>query len=669
MNAFYLNEKSRLDRRLWISATLTCAFLASLTATIYLTARYVVYQLPALTHMDELHDALVVLTKTLPIEIEIAALTQDAQRAEAYRRNAAHFAELTADLERAAHEPLWARGAFESVLELSAAHPVESAAAALVRAGRHAEAAKALRDANYLLEGAEKQRRVSAALIQCRQNIAATRSALRTRVFVLTGISAALGLLTIPAWAFTARATRRLQGRLATEYDVLSRGSEQLRVSLEKLDAQVAERTRMLKESESALLNMMEDAVLSRDRAEQALQELKSEVAERIRLEEQFRQAQKMEAIGRLSGGIAHDFNNLLTVILGHARVLEFQDLSEDGAEAVEEIKRAGERAAALTRQLLLFARKQPLQMNRIDLNEAVRGVTRMLERILGEDIALVFSPWGRPLAVDADEGMLDQVLINLAVNARDAMPSGGQLLIETSEAEFSDVEHSYIQRVKSGRFVCVAVSDTGCGIPRETLPKIFDPFFTTKDVGKGTGLGLATVFGIVEQHGGWIHAYSEEGRGSIFRVYLPARHEVSRDRVVNADRPATPGGTETLLLVEDEDSIRKMLVRYLERLGYTALSAANAASALEIFHERKADIRLLMTDIVMPGGMSGVELAAIAQREKADLAIIFTSGYSEMSAAGNTQLKEGVNFLAKPYDLPQVAEILRKHLDESPKE
>lgn len=662
MNSGLIQEQRRLDARLQIAAVLTLGFLLLVAVASYLTWRFITVQLPALTELESLHTELQILTETLPIEAQMAVLTGDAERAAQFQRDLARFKSLQARLrtpETAAILDLHPEGAG---LNLHAVDLSKREAAQLTQAGRHAAAREALRAAHAA--GVSERNRWKQELQRLHADVVAKRDALRSRVFVVTAASALLGLFTVPAWALTARATRRLQRKLLREYETLSRGAERLRASLNAMDDQVAERTRMLKESESALLNMMEDAVHSRDRAERALEDWKAEVAGRTRLEEQFRQAQKMEAIGRLSGGIAHDFNNLLTVILGHARVLELEELPTDAGLAAGEIKRAGERAAALTRQLLLFARKQPMQMKRLDLNEAVVGVTRMLERILGEDIALVFSPWRRPLPVDADESMLDQVLMNLAVNARDAMPGGGKLLIETAEAEFSNAEKPHLQPVKPGRFVCLAVSDTGSGIPREILPKIFDPFFTTKDVGKGTGLGLATVFGIVEQHGGWIHAYSEEGRGSIFRVYLPSRHAGSEASVVSVQRSAAPPGSETILLVEDEDSIRKMLVRYLERLGYEALAASDGAAALEIYRQRKADIRLVMTDIVMPGGMSGVELAAHIAAEGADLPIIFTSGYSEMSAAGSAPLKEGANFLAKPYDLPQVAELLRKRLD-----
>lgn len=618
MSAGLVQEQRRLDARLQVAAILTAGFLLLVAAASYLTWRYVTVQLPALMALESLHTEWLILSETLPSEARLAELTGDRTRAAQVERDRERLKNLSERL-----------------------------------ANRETSALLGL-DAN----GARVE------LQQLETEILRKRAALRARVFVTTAAAALLGLFTVPAWALTARATRRMQGKLADEYAELSLGADRLRASLDAMDDEVARRTRLLKESESALLNMMEDAALSRDRAERALADLKAEIAGRARLEEQFRQAQKMEAIGRLSGGIAHDFNNLLTVILGHASVLETEELPPGADEAVREIRRAGERAASLTRQLLLFARKQPMQMKRIDLNETVVGVTRMLERILGEDIVLVFSPWLRPLLVEADASMLDQVLMNLAVNARDAMPGGGKLLIETAEAEFSDTERPYLQAAKPGRFVLLAVSDTGSGIPRDILPKIFDPFFTTKDVGKGTGLGLATVFGIVEQHGGWIHAYSEEGRGSIFRVYLPAHQFDAEASPVSAQRGVAPEGSETILLVEDEDSIRKLLTRYLERLGYEALSAANGAAALEIYRERKSDIRLVMTDIVMPGGMSGVELAAQITKERTDLPIIFTSGYSEMSAGGDAPLKEGLNFLAKPYDLPQVAELVRQRLD-----
>jgi len=431
-----------------------------------------------------------------------------------------------------------------------------------------------------------------------------------------------------------------------------------------KLDQKVSERTQQLRESQHAVLNMMQDAVSSREKVEKAYEELKREGSERTRLEEQFRQAQKLEAIGRLSGGIAHDFNNLLTVILGHVSVLEMSDLDPEDIESLTAIKQAGGRAANLTRQLLLFARRQSFQIRRIDLNDTIRQTVNMLRRILGEDVRVEFRSSKNPLVVEADAGMIDQVLMNLAVNARYAMPSGGHLAIETSSAQFDEETALHSKHIKSGIFAVLSVTDNGSGIPAEVLPQIFDPFFTTKEVGKGTGLGLATVFGIVQQHGGWINAYSEAGQGSTFRVYLPIRNESPEPLNAISESGSVRGGSETILLVEDEASIREMVSKYLSQLGYEMLVAASGPEGIEIFKLRREDVCLLMTDMVMPGGMTGIQLSGRIISEKPEICVVYTSGYSDMLASGDLLLREGENFLAKPFALTKVAEILRFQLD-----
>ncbi len=395
-----------------------------------------------------------------------------------------------------------------------------------------------------------------------------------------------------------------------------------------------------------------------------AYQDLKNEVIERTKVEEQLRHAQKMEAFGQLAGGVAHDFNNLLTVILGHIAILELCSISGDALESFQEIKGAAERAANLIRQLLMFARRQTIQMRPIDLNETIQETARMLRRILGEDIHLEFRPCAVELIVEADAGMLNQVLMNLAVNSRDAMPRGGRLLIETTPVRFDQETAEQYPHIRAGTFACFSVTDSGTGISPEVLPKIFDPFFTTKDVGKGTGLGLATVFGILQQHGGWITAYSGAGLGTTFRIYLPLVPDRSGTAGPGPGPVTVSGGTETILLVEDETAIREMVSGYLARLGYSVLTAGNGAEAIDLFHEHASVIRLVLTDIVMPGGMSGVDLAAILRAEKPDIQVIYTSGYSDTHSLGDLSLREGKNFLAKPFALPNVAAIVRFQLD-----
>lgn len=391
------------------------------------------------------------------------------------------------------------------------------------------------------------------------------------------------------------------------------------------------------------------------------------DITQQKEVEQQLRQSQKMEAIGQLSGGVAHDFNNLLTVIIGHIELLNRVDSAPEGKDSLTEIRHAAERAANLTRQLLLFARKQAMQMQNLDLNTAVANTIKMLTRILGEDIQLEFKPVNLELPIRADAGMLDQILMNLAINARDAMPNGGRLCIETSSAEFDAETAADFPQVRAGKFASISVSDTGIGIPADVLPKIFEPFFTTKDVDKGTGLGLATVFGITQQHGGWINAYSEVNNGAVFRIYLPlVEGEISAG--TNAKpKPASNGGTETILLVEDEPSIRALLAKYLAQLGYAVISAADGTEAVRIFAEKSQSIQLVITDLVMPGGMSGTQLAGILKKQKADLPIIFSSGYNSETILHDIKLTEGVNFLAKPYNLANMAKLIRDRLDSQP--
>jgi PAS domain S-box-containing protein len=382
------------------------------------------------------------------------------------------------------------------------------------------------------------------------------------------------------------------------------------------------------------------------------------------RLEEQLRQSQKMEAIGQLAGGVAHDFNNILTVIHGHASLLLSSGLDDTSARSAQQITQAAERAAGLTRQLLTFSRRQLIQPKRLDMNKIVGNTTDMLGRILGEDVSLQLNYSHSPAMVEADAGMVEQVLLNLAVNARDAMPRGGQLTVRIA---IVDVNESHVQRhpeARMGRFVCVSKTDTGCGIAPENLPRIFEPFFTTKEVGKGTGLGLATVYGIVKQHQGWVEVDSTVGKGSTFRIFLPF---VGSAEVVT-EKPTTQfsirGGNETILLVEDEKPVRELVARILEKHGYKIFQAGNGAEAVEMWNQKKQEIDLLLTDLIMPGTMNGRELAEALWREQPDLKVIFSSGYSADIVGKDFKLESEVNFLQKPYHPQTLALTVRRCLD-----
>ncbi len=388
------------------------------------------------------------------------------------------------------------------------------------------------------------------------------------------------------------------------------------------------------------------------------------DITERRQLEEQFRQAQKMDAIGQLAGGVAHDFNNILTVIQGYGSLLMMGEQTPDAADAVGQIVQAAERAANLTRQLLAFSRRQVLQPRLLDLNEIVTSLSTMLRRILGEDVRLQLNLHARPLMARADAGMLDQVLMNLVVNARDAMPGGGQMSIETTEKIFDAEEAREIGAAASGRHVCLRVTDTGSGIPAKDLPHIFEPFFTTKEPGKGTGLGLATVFGIVAQHGGSLKVDSAVGRGTVFDVFLPAAESTSSSLTEESAEPAGRGGTETILIVEDDPYVRALTRVVLERQGYHLLEAAHGAEALRIWDQHGGAVDLLLTDIVMPEGMSGRELAARLRSRNPKLKVIFTSGYSADIAGRELSERERQSFIQKPSSPRQLLETVRRCLD-----
>jgi PAS domain S-box-containing protein len=388
---------------------------------------------------------------------------------------------------------------------------------------------------------------------------------------------------------------------------------------------------------------------------------VKRDVTREAELEAQFRQLQKMDDIGQLAGGVAHDFNNILAAMIMQTELgASVENLSEETRACFREIRAYSERAANLTRQLLQFSRRDVMQTRDVDLNEVVTSLAKMLQRIIGEDVRLQLHLHPGLPTTRADAGMMEQVLINLAANARDAMPKGGRLLIETAE---KIVDENAAQRnpdAAPGRYASVIVSDTGSGIPPEILPRIFEPFFTTKETGKGTGLGLATVFGIVKQHRGWIMAESKPGEGASFQICLPASAGTAAAQA-QSPAPAKPrGGTETILLVEDEEAVRALAGVILKRHGYTVLEAPNGREALKLWREHRADVALLVTDLVMPGGVSGQELARQLQAEQPRLKVVFTTGYSAQIAGRELALRDGVNFLQKPFTPDQLLGTIR---------
>jgi len=387
--------------------------------------------------------------------------------------------------------------------------------------------------------------------------------------------------------------------------------------------------------------------------------------AERLKLEGQLRQSQKLEGIGQLAGGIAHDFNNILAAIMLQTEMCRLVErVPEEVQQGLLEIKSSVERAANLTRQLLLFSRKQVMQPQLLDLNEVATNLTKMLRRLIREDISLQLHLQSTPLMVYADEGMLDQVLMNLVVNARDAMPKGGLLIIETAERIIHNDPVSQYPEHVPGRFAWLSVSDNGCGMTNEVQARIFEPFFTTKEAGKGTGLGLATVFGIVKQHQGWLKVTSEVGKGSVFQFFLPLSEEPKFDRTKPMDVCQPRGGTETILLAEDDSSLRNLTRRLLERSGYRVLAAADGVQAAQIWTVQHETISLLLTDLVMPAGVSGLELAGQLQGQRPGLKVIFTSGYSEDIAGRELKLQAGQKFIQKPCPPNDLLEAVRASLD-----
>jgi PAS domain S-box-containing protein len=389
------------------------------------------------------------------------------------------------------------------------------------------------------------------------------------------------------------------------------------------------------------------------------------DVTERKKLEEQLRQIQKMDSIGTLAAGVAHDFNNILGVIQMQADALKSEaGLPPAQAAIVRGIGEAAQRATALTRQLLMFSRKSTLQPRDLDLNQSVDGIASMLRRILGEDVRLELNASKQPLFVHADAGMMDQALMNLAANARDAMPKGGRLIIETSAVEFDENVGVRSAQARPGAFACVSVSDTGSGISEENLQRIFEPFFTTKEVGKGTGLGLATLFGIVQQHSGWVEVSSEVGRGTTFRIYLPRLAGMSAQKTAPSAETPVRGGAETILLVEDDEFLRPFTCRVIEKLGYRVLAVGDGPEALEAWKRHRDEIHLLLTDMIMPSGMSGRELGERLARENPRLKVIYASGYSPEFVSKDSFLEEGVNFIAKPFQAQKLARIIRQSLD-----
>jgi PAS domain S-box-containing protein len=396
--------------------------------------------------------------------------------------------------------------------------------------------------------------------------------------------------------------------------------------------------------------------ISERKQAEKALKES----------EEQLRQAQKMEALGQLAGGIAHDFNNLLTAIIGNSSLALAAMTPEDpNRRLLADIQEVGERAASLTKQILAFSRRQVLRPEILCLNRVIRDLKPLLGRTLGEDIELEFSLVPDLRETEVDPYQIGQVLLNLALNARDAMPEGGHLVIETANATLDRAYHSGHPEVEAGDYVMLAVSDTGCGMDEETCAHIFEPFFTTKEVGKGTGLGLSSVFGIAKQSGGSISVHSEPGKGSTFKIYLPAVHALAAPVAESVKRTdEVQRGSERILVVEDEPSVRELVVLVLSNSGYRVLAVGSAREAEEVLEESENCPDLLLTDVVLSGGVNGPELAETLSERLPHLRVLFMSGYPRNALADDGRLGPGIAFLEKPFTLEMLRSAVREVLD-----
>jgi two-component system, cell cycle sensor histidine kinase and response regulator CckA len=453
--------------------------------------------------------------------------------------------------------------------------------------------------------------------------------------------------------------------RLDPQRDVFLNGEEQARLIEEfrRTGRMDGIEVRWKRKNGSAItVRVSGKAVISGDEAE-LMEAIAEDVTERRALEEQFRQAQKMEAVGRLAGGVAHDFNNLLMVISGYAEViLESMDPEHPLHGKARAIQQASDRATTLTRQLLAFSRKQLLELKVVDVNAIIEDMERLLRPLIGENIELVTTLAAGAGHTRADAGQLEQVLMNLVVNAKDAMPDGGRIAIKTENITLDDSHRGDKTFIRLGDYVMISVADNGLGMNKETQSRIFEPFFTTKEKGKGTGLGLSTVYGIVKQSGGYLMVQSEPGCGTTFTMYLPRVDEAAESRNVAAAGRVPAGGSETVLLVEDEESVRQLVRETLESKGYRVLEADNGEAGLAVAAQCQEQIDLVITDVVMPE-LGGRELAQRLVKQRPHIKVLYLSGYTEDAIANEGTIESGKAFLQKPFTLQSLARKVREVL------
>ncbi len=464
----------------------------------------------------------------------------------------------------------------------------------------------------------------------------------------------------------TGYSVTELVGRTPMELEIWSDADEN-RAMFEKLRQHLSVRNlpRRLRAKNGQTREILLSVELFELDGEPLLLIIAQDITEQMALESQLRQAQKMEAVGQLAAGVAHDFNNILTVIQGHSTLL-LAGRSPDSSERkpLQTIVAAAERAGKLVRQLLTFSRKQFVKMSPMDIANTLNAIAEMLPRVLPENITVTINAGSDLPQINADAGMMEQMLMNLAVNARDAMPSGGRVLITAALQEISPERAGKNQDARPGQFLCLSVADNGCGMPPEVLAHIFEPFFTTKPIGKGTGLGLATVYGIAKQHEGWAEVESQTGQGSTFRIFIPI---CNSDHAVEPDQSiAEPmrRGTETILVVEDEGAVRDYVAEVLTAHGYQTIVAESGPQALERFAQHPGKIHLLLTDMVMPGGLSGRQLGEHLLAQDPSLKVIYSSGYSPGMAGRDVAVLRDKHFLPKPYRPANLLGALRRCLD-----